>query len=103
MATVTKKDLVSALGQKAGINKVQAESLVNDVLEIIAEKLSEGHEVTFRRFGTFAIKVAKPKIGRNPNRPTKQVTIPKRCVLRFNPADELKKAISKLDPAEVED
>ena len=101
MATVTKKDLVAAVSAKSGINQTVAADVINQLVDVIVEKLSDGEEVTLRRFGTFVIKVAKAKKGRNPNKPEHQVIIPERCVIRFRPGKELKASMNTLDTSKL--
>lgn len=96
MSTVTKRDLVAAVAAKSGSQPAQVNELLNTIVGEIVAKLADGEEVTLRGFGTFVIKVAKAKKGRNPNKPDSQVDIPERCVIRFRPGRELKKSISAL-------
>lgn len=96
MATVTKKDLITAVATKTGQQYAQIHDLLNTIVEEIVSKLSDGEEVTLRGFGTFVIKVAGAKKGRNPNKPGSEVDIPERCVIRFRPGGELKASISAL-------
>jgi len=54
--------------------------------------------VVLRNFGTFEIRVAKAKIGRNPNNPEKDVPIPARAIVKFKPGKELKEKVATLLP-----
>jgi hypothetical protein len=42
--------------------------------------------------------VRKARIGRNPNRPEKNVPIPKRAVVKFKAGKEMREAVLKLSP-----
>ena len=105
--TTTKRDLVVELSNRTGMTQSQAFDLLQQALDLIAEELAQGHEVALRRFGTFELRVTKSKIGRNPNKPGSEMTIPRRAVVRFKPGKELKiqvaSVLSKLlDGAEEE-
>ena len=96
MANVTKRDLVIALSNRAGMKQAQMESLIDDLIEMVSAGLAEGRDVSLRGFGTFELRVAKSKIGRNPKRPGSEVRIPDRCIVRFKPGRELKDRVASL-------
>ncbi len=93
MATVTKRDMVVELSNKTGLRQ-------QDVFSVV-DGLAEGHDVTLRGFGTFELRVAKSKIGRNPNQPGSEVTIPARGVVRLRPGKELKARVAAIDPSKI--
>jgi nucleoid DNA-binding protein len=101
MATVTKRALINDLSNQTGLRQQDVATLVEAFIDLMAQRLSEGHDVTFRTFGTFEIRVAKAKIGRNPNNPRAEVQIPDRCVVRFKPGRELKNSVAALPPEKV--
>jgi nucleoid DNA-binding protein len=96
MATVTKREMISKLSDRMGVTQQQSSDWVEAFLEELTGALVKGDEVTFRTFGSFEIKVAKGKLGRNPNRPEEEVRIPDRCVVRFRPGRELKGKVAEL-------
>jgi len=98
MATVTKRDLVIELSNRTGITQSQAFDLLQKSLDLITEELAKGNEVTLRRFGTFEVRVTKPKIGRNPNKPGSDMQIPPRAVVRFKPGNEMKAQVGNVLP-----
>lgn len=101
MATVTKRELVNDLSNQTGMKQSDVAHLVDAFIEIVGNRLEEGHDVTFRTFGTFELRVAKSKIGRNPNKPASEVVIPDRCVVRFKPGRELKERVAALPPEKI--
>ena len=100
MANVTKRDLVIELSNRAGLKQAQIEALIEDFIELASARLAEGRDISLRGFGTFELRVAKSKIGRNPKRPGSEVRIPDRCVVRFKPGRELKDRVASL-PVDV--
>ncbi len=96
MATITKREIVSALSDQTGLRQSDTSLLVDAFIEMVGKNLEKGHNVTFRTFGTFEICVAKAKIGRNPNKADSEVHIPERCVVRFKPGRDLKTRVAAL-------
>ena len=101
MATVTKRELINDLSNQTGLKQHDAATFVDAFIELVGKRLAEGNDVTFRTFGTFEIRVAKAKIGRNPNKPGAEVRIPDRCVVRFKPGRELKNGVAALPPEKL--
>ncbi|WP_133797403.1 HU family DNA-binding protein [Prosthecobacter fusiformis] len=101
MTTVTKRDLITELSDQTGLKHHQVAEVLDGLIELIGKKVESGHDVTFRKFGTFEVCVAKSKIGRNPNKPENEVLIPDRCVVRFKPGRELKERVAKLPPSKL--
>ena len=102
MHTITKRDLVVELSNRTGTTQSQAFDLLQHALDLITEELAKGNEVTLRRFGTFEVRLSKPKIGRNPNKAGSEMQIPPRAVVRFKPGNELKAQVSSVLPQLLE-
>ncbi len=98
MATITKREIVSDLSDQTGLNQSDVSALVDGFIELVGKQLERGNDITFRTFGTFELRLAKAKIGRNPNRPDSDVQIPERYVVRFKPGRELKNRVASLPP-----
>ena len=103
MANITKRDLVVELSNKAGLTQVEIENLIEGFIELVSKSLADGNDITLRGFVTLEVKVAKAKVGRNPNRPGSEVQIPDRCIVRFKPGRELKDRVAKLPVAFVQE
>lgn len=71
--------------------------VVQRTLDVIADALAEGRSVELRNFGVFEIQVRKERVGRNPNKPKKDVMIPQRAVIKFKAGKELKARLQDLD------
>ena len=98
MSNITKRDLVVELSDRTGQTQAEVLEVFQAALELIAEKLSAGDDVTLRRFGTFELRMAKAKVGRNPNKPGTEMHIPARTVVKFKPGKELKDQVSAAVP-----
>ena len=100
---MTKRDLVVRISDETGMVQQQVQDIVQRTLDLIAESLAKGSKVELRNFGVFDVKVRKARIGRNPNAPTNDVRIPPRAIVKFKPGKEMREAVLKLTPAQVEE
>jgi len=98
MGTITKRDLVVQISDQTGLTQHQVFDVLQLFLDNMTSHLAQNNEVVLRNFGTFEIRVTKPKIGRNPNAPEKDVPIPARAIVKFKPGKELKEKVSSLLP-----
>lgn len=98
MATITKRDLVVDITDKTGLTQQQVFNVLQMFLDEVSNHLSHNDEIVLRNFGTFEIRVAKQKVGRNPNKPGKDVVIPARAVVKFKPGKDLKEKVAQLLP-----
>ena len=96
MATITKKELVSELSDATGAKNADMLVFVETFMELVSKHLADGDEITLRTFGTFDLRVARGKVGRNPKQQNSEVMIPERCVVRFKPSKELKSHVAAL-------
>lgn len=97
---MTKRDLVVRISQETGLVQQKVLEVVQKTLDYISEALAKGETVELRNFGVFEVKVRKPRIGRNPNQPEKDVRIPPRAVVKFKPGKEMREEVLKLTPPE---
>ena len=94
---LTKRDIVLDIYQKTNYPQKEVKEVVQLTLDTIAKALSSGQNVELRNFGVFEIQVRKARIGRNPNRPEKDVVIPTRMVVKFKSGKELKADLKDLE------
>lgn len=94
MTTITKKELVTELSNITGAKHADALILLEAFMEVVSNHLAAGNEITLRTFGTFDLRFARSKVGRNPKQPDSEVMIPDRCVVRFKPSKELKSKVA---------
>jgi len=86
---MTKSELVSAIAEKAGIRKKDAEATLNAFLDVVTETLKGGGKVEIRGFGTFFMKHRAARVARNP-RTGKKLKVPEKLVPAFKAGKELK-------------
>ena len=98
--TYSKDDLIKKLSNKILFSNEDMKFMVDNFLETILEILKQPKDIIrieLRNFGVFEIQVRKARIGRNPNKPEKNVVIPTRAVVKFKAGKELKANLTDLD------
>ena len=90
---LTKKDLVNLIYMQLGFSKQVSESLINDFLSTIILNIKNEKKLKLSKFGTFAIRQKKSRIGRNPKTKETKV-ISSRDVVLFKPSKEFKEFIN---------
>ncbi len=93
---LTKKDIINSIYMQIGFSKKINEALLEDVFEIILNKIIEHKKVKIAKFGTFILRKKKERVGRNPK--TKEIKIiSERFVILFRASKDLKKYINNND------
>ena len=91
---MNKAELVSAVAEKAGFTKKDAEKAVSAVFASIEQALVKKEKVQLVGFGTFEVKSRAARTGRNPQ--TKEtINIPATKVPGFKAGKALKEAVQK--------
>ncbi len=90
---MTKADLVADVAKTNGLTRIDAEVLVQTVLDSIVEALNSGEKVELRGFGSFRHRKRNPRQGRNP-KTGKRVQVPAKRVAYFKPGEGLKQLIN---------
>ena len=93
---LTKKEIINSVYMQMGFSKKIIENLIEDFLSIILEELIKNKKVKISKFGTFALKNKKSRIGRNPKTLEKKI-ISERNVIIFKPSKELKNYVNSND------
>lgn len=91
---MTKKDFISAVAEKTGLTKKDAEAALNATLTIIGDELAAGGEVQFTGFGTFCVKERAARQGKNPQT-GEIISIPAGKAPAFKAGKALKDAVAK--------
>jgi DNA-binding protein HU-beta len=90
---MNKNELVSAVAEKAGLSKGDAQSAVDAVFAVITGELKNGGDVRLVGFGNFSVSRREASTGRNPQTGA-EVKIPARNVPKFSAGKGLKDAIN---------
>jgi len=92
---MTKRDLVTRISKETGLLQKHVYTVLEKALDCIIESLEKGENVEFRNFGVFQLRIRKSRIGRNPNKPSHVVTIPRRQVVKFKMGRIMKQRVMK--------
>jgi nucleoid DNA-binding protein len=63
------RPLAAVIAKKHGLTTKQVADFQRLLIEEISERLCSGEDVALRGFGTFVVKTARAKAGRNPKKP----------------------------------
>jgi len=91
---MNKSELTAAAAQAAGIQKKDAERLLNAAIDIITQKLAQGEAVQLSGFGTFEVRDREARVGRNPVT-RKSIQIPATKVPAFKASKSLKDIVGR--------
>ncbi|ODT85860.1 HU family DNA-binding protein [Phenylobacterium sp. SCN 70-31] len=90
---MTKAELVSAIADKAGLNKAQAKDALDAFIASVSTTLKAGDEVRLVGFGSFVPVQRAAGTARNP-RTGEKVTRPATQTCRFRVGDALKTTLN---------
>ena len=93
MPNLTKRDMVVNISESVGITQQQTFAVIQKTLEHITESLANGDNVELRNFGVFEVLLTKSRVGRNPNKPDKDVVIPARATVKFKPGKIMRQRV----------
>jgi len=94
--TINRIGLAKILSEKAGFKPVKSTELIGQVFEVMKETLEKGENIKITGFGNFIVHKKRARIGRNPKTGQK-LEISARRVVKFKPAQVLRKALKKGD------
>ena len=89
---MNKASIVETVHGKLGGTKVQAEEIVDIMIDSIVSTLKKGGEVSVAGLGIFSTKTRAARQARNP-RTGEAISVPSMRVPKFRPAKALKDAI----------
>ena len=92
---LTKKEIINSIYMQLGFSKNLIENILEDMFEILLENLKSKSKVKISKFGTFSVRLKKPRIGRNP-KTKKEKIISARNVILFKPSKHLKNSINNV-------
>ena len=86
---MNKSELVDAVASSAGVQKAQAESVLNAFFETVRNEAKGGSKVAWPGFGSFSTSKRNARTGRNP-RTGEAVKIAASTGMKFTPSQTLK-------------
>ena len=96
---MTKSELIARLAEHyTQLVAKDAEFAVKTILDAMTNALANGQRIEIRGFGSFALNVRPPRVGRNPKSGDKVLVQAKR-VPHFKPGKELRERVDSKDVA----
>ena len=89
---MNKQAIVEMVHEKIGGTKVQAEQVVEGIIDSIVSTMKKGGEVSIAGLGIFSVKPRAARMARNP-KTGEQVHVPATKVPKFRAAKALKDAV----------
>lgn len=89
---MNKQGIVERVNEKLGTTKVQAEQVVDTVIDCVVSSLKNGDEVSIAGLGIFSVKKRAARTARNP-RTGETVQVKAMNVPKFRAAKALKDAV----------
>lgn len=91
---MTKSELIARLAESyTQLVAKDAEFAVKTILDAMTSALANGQRIEIRGFGSFALNVRPPRIGRNPKSGDK-VMVQEKRVPHFKPGKELRERVN---------
>ena len=90
---MTKKDLVAAIAEKAGLSKKDSEAALTAFIATVTEQLKAGESVQLTGFGTFEVRERAERKALNP-RTKEPITVPATKTPAFKAGKALKDTIA---------
>lgn len=85
---MNKAQLIDAIAEKAGLQKVEAKKALEAYVEATTEALKAGDKVALVGFGTLSVTKRAERKGRNPQT-KKEMMIPAKKVVKFKAGSDL--------------
>ena len=82
---MTKADIVTKISDRLGVEKIEAQAIIEQFMKEVKNSLETGENVYLRGFGSFIIKTRAEKKGRNISKNV-TISIPSQNIPSFKPA-----------------
>ena len=94
---MNKPEVVDALVTRTGLNKDDVRRVLDHLMALVTEQLSQGEPVRLVGFGSFLVQRRAAGVARNP-RSGEVKAKPASNAARFRPGDTLKRALNEKPP-----
>lgn len=93
---MNKAELIEAIAQRAGTQKLQAKQMLEAYIDIVTETMAKNEEIVLVGFGTIFPHPQTERLARNPKTGI-PVMIPARTTVKFKPGKYLLNAINNTE------
>lgn len=91
---MTKSELIEKLAsEQSQLSLKDVELVVKNMLELMAQSLTQGERIEIRGFGSFSLHYRAPRVGRNP-KTGQSVQLGGKYVPHFKPGKELRDKVN---------
>lgn len=95
---MTKIELVEQLSEKTGLQKKDAEKVLETLVAVIQDSLKRGEKVNMAGLGTFVVFQKKARMARNP-KTGESVQVAAKRAPKFKPGKQLKELLASAGAA----
>ena len=92
--TLTRADIIETLVASGGLNRQDASTFLERVLELVCTELEKDQDVKLARFGNFTVRRKNARLGRNP-KTGREAPITARRVVSFKPSPLLRQRVER--------
>lgn len=86
---MNKEQLVKEVARKTELPQATVRKCLDGIIEVVSDAVKKGEEVKILGFGTFRVVTRKERKGVDP-RTKKEIVIPAKKIVKFNPGKELR-------------
>ncbi len=90
---LTKEKIINSIYDHVGLSKIQSQSVVERLLEIMKQHLETGEDILISGFGKFVVKEKSARRGRNPQT-TEELQLRERRVVVFKTSGVLREKMN---------
>lgn len=90
---MNKQELISAMAEKAGLTKADADKALKAFVDTVKETLAKDDSIQLIGFGTFSVSERSARTGRNPQT-GKEIQIAAKKVAKFKAGKALDEAVN---------
>ncbi len=95
---MTKIEIVESLAEKTGMQKKDAENVLETLVNTIQDSLKTGHKVNLAGLGTFVVVEKKARVARNP-KTGETVQVEAKKAPKFKPGTQLTEMLAGMPPS----
>jgi DNA-binding protein HU-beta/integration host factor subunit alpha len=88
------KELIAELAQQCGLKQLDAQHLVNTMIDTMGDRLQEGDSIQLPNFGILEVRKKLERIIVNPAT-GQRMLVPPKLTISFKPATNLKEMVKK--------
>jgi DNA-binding protein HU-beta len=93
---MNQKELINRLSEALDETKVGSKKMLQDTFSVLSDQLKDGKGVSIPNLGTFITKTTPERKVYNPHYDA-EMMVPKKRVVEFSPASNLKEEVRDLD------